>query len=53
MRDLMTTSKLLTGLRMMHEDMFPTKEKPLQMEVTDLWKRYKPLVGFLPSSSYR
>lgn len=47
MRDLMTTEAADRVADELHEEMFPTKEKALQMEVTDLWKDTNPLVGFL------
>lgn len=47
MRDLMTTEAADRVADELHEEMMPTKEKSLQMEVTDLWKDTNPLVGFL------
>lgn len=47
MRDLMTTEAAERVADELHEEILPTKEKALQMEVTDLWKDTNPLVGFL------
>ena len=47
MRDLMTTEAAERVADELHEPMMPTKEKALQMEVTDLWKDTNPLVGWL------
>ncbi len=47
MRDLMTTEAADRVADELHEAIFPTKEKALQMEVTDLWKDTNPLVAFL------
>ncbi len=47
MRDLMTTEAADRVASELHEEMMPTDEKALQMEVTDLWKDTNPLVGFL------
>ena len=47
MRDLMTTEAADRVADELHEEMMPTNEKALQMEVTDLWKDTNPLVGFL------
>jgi uncharacterized protein (DUF2267 family) len=47
MRDLMTTEAADRVADELHEEMMPTTEKALQMEVTDLWKDTNPLVGFL------
>jgi uncharacterized protein (DUF2267 family) len=47
MRDLMTTEAADRVADELHEEIFPTKEKALQMEVTDLWKDTNPLVAFL------
>jgi uncharacterized protein (DUF2267 family) len=47
MRDLMTTEAADRVADELHEEMMETKEKALQMEVTDLWKDTNPLVGFL------
>ncbi|WOD37917.1 DUF2267 domain-containing protein [Nodosilinea sp. E11] len=47
MRDLMTTESADRVADELHEDVMPTDEKALQMEVTDLWKDTNPLVGFL------
>ena len=47
MRDLMTTEAADRVADELHEAVMPTKEKALQMEVTDLWKDTNPLVGFL------
>lgn len=47
MRDLMTTEAADRVAAELHEEAMPTKEKALQMEVTDLWKDTNPLVGFL------
>ena len=47
MRDLMTTEAADRVADELHEEVMPTNEKVLQMEVTDLWKDTNPLVGFL------
>jgi uncharacterized protein (DUF2267 family) len=47
MRDLMTTAAADRVADELHEEMMPTDEKALQLEVTDLWKDRNPLVGFL------
>ena len=47
MRDLMTTEAADRVADELHEEAIPTKEKALQMEVSDLWKDTNPLVGFL------
>jgi uncharacterized protein (DUF2267 family) len=47
MRDLMTTEAADRVAAELHEEAMPTKEKALQMEVTDLWKDTNPIVGFL------
>lgn len=47
MRDLMTTAAADRVADELHEEMMPTNEKALQMEVTDLWKDTNPIVGFL------
>lgn len=47
MRDLMTTDAADRVADELHQEMMPTDEKALQMEVTDLWKDTNPLVGFL------
>ena len=47
MRDLMTTEAADRVAGELHEEMLPTNEKALQMEVTDLWKDTNPIVGFL------
>lgn len=47
MRDLMTTEAADRVADELHEEVMPTQEKALQMEVTDLWKDTNPLVGFL------
>ncbi len=47
MRDLMTTEAADRVADELHEELMPTKEKALQMEVTDLWKDTNPLVAFL------
>jgi uncharacterized protein (DUF2267 family) len=47
MRDLMTTEAADRVADELHEEVLPTPEKALQMEVTDLWKDTNPLVGFL------
>ena len=47
MRDLMTTEAADRVADELHEEMLPTDEKALQMEVTDLWKDTNPIVGFL------
>jgi uncharacterized protein (DUF2267 family) len=47
MRDLMTTEAADRVADELHEEVMQTKEKALQMEVTDLWKDTNPIVGFL------
>ncbi|MBE9156910.1 DUF2267 domain-containing protein [Nodosilinea sp. LEGE 06152] len=47
MRDLMSTESADRVADELHEEAMPTKEKALQMEVTDLWKDSNPLVRFL------
>lgn len=47
MRDLMTTEAADRVADELHEEVMPTEEKALHMEVTDLWKDTNPLVGFL------
>jgi uncharacterized protein (DUF2267 family) len=47
MRDLMTTDAADRVADELHEEIMPTDEKALQLEVTDLWKDRNPLVGFL------
>jgi uncharacterized protein (DUF2267 family) len=47
MRDLMTTDAIERVEAELHEEVMPTKEKALQMEVADLWRDTNPIVGFL------
>lgn len=47
MRDLMSTESADRVADELHEEVMPTKEKALQMEVFDLWVDTNPLVGFL------
>jgi uncharacterized protein (DUF2267 family) len=47
MRDLMTTEAADRVAAELHEEVMPTTEKALQIEVIDLWKDTNPLVGFL------
>ncbi len=47
MRDLMTTETADRVAGELHEEALPTKEKALQMEITDLWQDTNPIVGFL------
>lgn len=47
MRDLMTTEAADRVEAELHEEVMPTKEKALQMEVAELWKDTNPIVGFL------
>lgn len=47
MRDLMTTEAADRVAEELHEEILPTTEKALQMEVTDLWKDSNPIVAFL------
>lgn len=47
MRDLMTTEAADRVAGELHEEVMPSEEKALQMEVTDLWKDSNPLVRFL------
>lgn len=47
MRDLMTREAIELVESELHQEVLPTKEKALQMEVADLWKDTNPIVGFL------
>jgi uncharacterized protein (DUF2267 family) len=47
MRDLMTTEAADRVADELHEEILPTKEKALQMEITELWQDTNPLVAFL------
>lgn len=47
MRDLMTTEASDRVASELHDEAVHTKEKALQMEVSDLWKDTNPIVGFL------
>jgi uncharacterized protein (DUF2267 family) len=47
MRDLMTTEAADRVADELHEEIMPTTEKALQLEVTDLWKDSNPIVAFL------
>ena len=47
MRDLMTREAIERVESELHQEVLPTKEKALQMEVADLWKDTNPIVGFL------
>ncbi len=47
MRDLMTTAAADRVADELHEEILPTKEKALKLEVTDLWQDTNPLVSFL------
>jgi uncharacterized protein (DUF2267 family) len=47
MRDLMTTAAADRVADELHEEMMPTDEKALQLEVSDLWRDTNPLVGLL------
>jgi uncharacterized protein (DUF2267 family) len=47
MRDLMTTEAADRVASELHEEIMPTDEKALQLEVTDLWKDSNPIVAFL------
>jgi len=47
MRDLMTTEAADRVEAELHEPALNTKEKALQLEVSDLWKDSNPIVGFL------
>ena len=47
MRDLMTTEAADRVASELHEEIMPTTEKALQLEVTDLWKDSNPIVAFL------
>jgi uncharacterized protein (DUF2267 family) len=47
MRDLMTTEAADQVAEELHEPVLATKDKTLQMEITDLWQDTNPLVGFL------
>ncbi len=47
MRDLMTTEAADHVEAELHHEAVPTKEKALQMEISELWKDTNPIVGFL------
>lgn len=47
MRDLMTTEAADRVAGELHEEVLPTDEKALQMEIVDLWKDSNPIVGLL------
>lgn len=47
MRDLMTTEAADRVASELHEEIIPTDEKALQLEVIDLWKDSNPIVAFL------
>jgi uncharacterized protein (DUF2267 family) len=47
MRDLMTTEAADRVANELHEEIIPTTEKALQLEVIDLWKDSNPIVAFL------
>jgi uncharacterized protein (DUF2267 family) len=47
MRDLMTTEAADRVASELHEQIMPTDEKALQLEVIDLWKDSNPIVAFL------
>ncbi|MEX0270611.1 DUF2267 domain-containing protein [Leptolyngbyaceae cyanobacterium UHCC 1019] len=47
MRDLMTTEAADKVEGELHEEVLETKDKRLQMEISELWKDTNPLVGFL------
>jgi uncharacterized protein (DUF2267 family) len=47
MRDLMTTEAADRVASELHEEIMPTDEKALQLEVIDLWKDSNPIVAFL------
>jgi uncharacterized protein (DUF2267 family) len=47
MRDLMTTDAADRVGEELHEPILATKEKALQMEITELWQDTNPLVSFL------
>jgi uncharacterized protein (DUF2267 family) len=47
MRDLMTTEAADRVADELHEEIMPTTEKALQLEVIDLWKDSNPIVAFL------
>ena len=47
MRDLMTTEESDLIASELHEQVLPTDEKALNMEISDLWKDTNPIVGFL------
>lgn len=47
MRDLMTTEASDRVANELHTEALPTKEKALQMEISELWKDTNPIVGFL------
>ncbi|PSB15050.1 DUF2267 domain-containing protein, partial [filamentous cyanobacterium CCP2] len=44
---LMTTEAADRVESELHEDVLPTKDKTLQMQVADLWRDTNPIVGFL------
>lgn len=47
MRDLMTTEASERVADELHKEALPTKDKALQMEISDLWEDTNPIVGFL------
>jgi uncharacterized protein (DUF2267 family) len=47
MRDLMTTEAADRVANELHEEIIPTTEKALQLEVIDLWQDSNPIVAFL------
>ncbi len=47
MRDLMTTEASDRVAEELHEQVLPTKEKSLNLEIAELWKDTNPLVRFL------
>ncbi len=47
MRDLMKTAAIDRVEAELHQEVVPTNEKALQMEIADLWKDTNPIVRFL------
>jgi uncharacterized protein (DUF2267 family) len=47
MRDVMSTAEADRVEAELHDEVLPTEEKALQMEVADLWKDRNPIVGLL------
>jgi uncharacterized protein (DUF2267 family) len=47
MRDVMTTDAADHVAEDLHKEVLSTKDKTLQMDISDLWKDTNPIVGFL------